>query len=47
MSENVNEQISKTRMMICKKAERKGKECTKYVRTIRKDTEQRKYEQSL
>ena len=24
MSENVNEQISKTRMMICKKAERKG-----------------------
>ena len=43
MSENVNEQISKTRMMICKK----GKECTKYVRTIRKDTEQRKYEQSL
>ena len=24
MSENVNEQISKTRMMICKKAERIG-----------------------
>ena len=45
MSENVNEQISKTRRMIVRK--RKGKECTKYVRTIRKDTEQRKYEQSL